>query len=32
MDSKVDRGFVLGKFLPFHKGHRALVGFGLKNC
>jgi HTH-type transcriptional repressor of NAD biosynthesis genes len=26
------RGLVFGKFLPFHKGHKALIGFALKQC
>lgn len=26
------RGLVFGKFLPFHKGHKALIGFALKYC
>lgn len=26
------RGLVFGKFLPFHKGHKALVRFALKYC
>lgn len=26
------RGLVFGKFLPFHKGHKALIGFALKHC
>jgi HTH-type transcriptional repressor of NAD biosynthesis genes len=26
------RGLVFGKFLPFHKGHKALIGFALKKC
>ncbi len=26
------RGFVFGKFLPFHKGHEALINFGLSKC
>ena len=26
------RGIVIGKFLPFHKGHKALIEFALKHC
>ena len=26
------RGLVFGKFLPFHKGHKALIGFALQYC
>lgn len=26
------KGLVLGKFMPPHKGHLALIEFGLKNC
>ena len=26
------RGLVFGKFLPFHRGHKALIGFALKKC
>lgn len=26
------RGFVFGKFLPFHKGHQALIEFGAGKC
>lgn len=26
------RGFVFGKFLPFHLGHKALLEFGASNC
>jgi HTH-type transcriptional repressor of NAD biosynthesis genes len=26
------RGLVFGKFLPFHKGHKALIGYALKQC
>ncbi len=26
------RGLVFGKFLPFHKGHKALIGFALRQC
>lgn len=26
------RGFVFGKYLPFHKGHEALIDFALKQC
>lgn len=26
------KGFVLGKFLPFHKGHEAMIHFALGNC
>lgn len=25
-------GFTLGKFLPFHKGHKAMIRFGLSKC
>ncbi|MEM7367579.1 MAG: AAA family ATPase [Bacteroidota bacterium] len=25
-------GFTCGKFLPFHKGHEALIRFGLEHC
>jgi HTH-type transcriptional repressor of NAD biosynthesis genes len=25
-------GLILGKFLPFHKGHEALINFGLSIC
>ncbi len=26
------RGFVSGKFLPFHKGHEAMIAFALQHC
>jgi HTH-type transcriptional repressor of NAD biosynthesis genes len=26
------RGFVLGKFMPLHKGHEAMIEFALQNC
>jgi HTH-type transcriptional regulator, transcriptional repressor of NAD biosynthesis genes len=26
------RGFVFGKFLPFHLGHKVLIEFGASNC
>ena len=26
------KAFVFGKFLPFHKGHEALIRFALENC
>jgi HTH-type transcriptional repressor of NAD biosynthesis genes len=26
------KAFVFGKFLPFHKGHEALISFAMKNC
>jgi len=26
------RGFVFGKFLPFHKGHEAMINFALTKC
>jgi HTH-type transcriptional repressor of NAD biosynthesis genes len=26
------RGLVIGKFMPLHKGHIALIYFGLKHC
>jgi HTH-type transcriptional repressor of NAD biosynthesis genes len=25
-------GLIIGKFMPFHKGHISLIDFGLKNC
>lgn len=26
------KGFVFGKFMPFHKGHEAMIRFALSNC
>lgn len=26
------KGFVFGKFLPFHKGHAAMIAFALQHC
>ena len=26
------KGFIFGKFIPFHKGHEAMINFALKNC
>ena len=26
------KGFVFGKFLPFHKGHQAMINFALGHC
>jgi HTH-type transcriptional repressor of NAD biosynthesis genes len=26
------KGFVFGKFLPFHKGHEAMIKFALTKC
>jgi HTH-type transcriptional repressor of NAD biosynthesis genes len=26
------KGFVFGKFLPFHKGHEAMISFALRQC
>lgn len=26
------RGLIIGKFMPIHKGHMALIDFGLKHC
>lgn len=28
----MNRGFVFGKFLPFHKGHEAMINFALQKC
>lgn len=28
----IKKGFVFGKFLPFHKGHKGLIKFALQNC
>lgn len=30
--SKMLKGFVFGKFLPFHKGHEAMINFALTKC
>lgn len=29
---KIKTGLILGKFLPLHEGHLALIEFGLKHC
>jgi HTH-type transcriptional regulator, transcriptional repressor of NAD biosynthesis genes len=26
------KAFVFGKFLPFHKGHQAMINFALTKC
>jgi HTH-type transcriptional repressor of NAD biosynthesis genes len=26
------KAFVFGKFLPFHKGHEAMINFALSKC
>src|SRR4051812_6428318 len=28
----MDKAFVFGKFLPFHKGHEAMINFALTKC
>ena len=28
----MDKAFVFGKFLPFHKGHEAMINFALSKC
>jgi HTH-type transcriptional regulator, transcriptional repressor of NAD biosynthesis genes len=28
----MNKAFIFGKFLPFHKGHEALINFALKKC
>ena len=28
----MNKAFVFGKFLPFHKGHEAMINFALKKC
>jgi HTH-type transcriptional repressor of NAD biosynthesis genes len=28
----IKRGFLLGKFMPLHKGHEAMIEFALSNC
>lgn len=32
MKAKYKRGIVIGKFYPFHNGHKFLIETGLKNC
>src|SRR5712671_1349668 len=30
--TSMKKGLVIGKFMPFHKGHKALIDFAMRNC